>query len=296
MTVIDPAIVGLEIEPFSRRLDVRDSMKHAAAVGDANLRYLDDARPGGVVAHPLFAVVLTWPVMTGLSERLGDRLPPEAVLSMVHAGEHLIFHEPMRPGDDIRITGRVAAVSPVSAGTLLVLCLEAAGKNGPLFTEYATALFRGVACRGEGRGRETLPASAPKPAAKSGPGETVLDERVFIPPEAAHLYDGCTDIIFPIHTSNAFARAVGLPGVIYQGTATLARAATAFCNGVLGGDPARLKEIACRFSGFVSPGSTLRVHARGLSPDSTAEDQDYGFSVYREDGAEALGRGFVRAR
>jgi hypothetical protein len=40
-----------------------------------------------------------------------------------------------------------------------------------------------------------------------------------------YVYDGCTNIYFPIHTSVGFARMVGLPDIILQGTATLAYAA-----------------------------------------------------------------------
>ena len=39
---------------------------YAAALDDANPRYLDDSLPGGLVAPPMFAVAVTWPI----SERI----------------------------------------------------------------------------------------------------------------------------------------------------------------------------------------------------------------------------------
>ena len=80
------------------------------------------------------------------------------------------------------------------------------------------------------------------------------------------MYDGCTDIVFPIHTSPAFAKMVGLPGVILQGTATLALAVRELINREAGGDPDRLESVGCRFAGMVLPDSTIGVRLLGREP------------------------------
>lgn len=41
-------------------------MNYAAAVGDDNPRCFDDERPAGVVAPPMLAVALTWPLAAGM--------------------------------------------------------------------------------------------------------------------------------------------------------------------------------------------------------------------------------------
>ena len=81
---------------------------------------------------------------------------------------------------------------------------------------------------------------------------------------APFIYDGCTDIHFPIHTSRKFANDVGLPGIIHQGTATLAYAARELVNREARGNPALLKALACRFTGMVRPGSDDRTADSGM--------------------------------
>lgn len=56
---------------------------------------------------------------------------------------------------------------------------------------------------------------------------------------------------------------MGLPGIIHQGTATLAYAARELVNREARGNPALLKALACRFTGMVRPGSDDRTADRG---------------------------------
>ena len=139
---IDSSLVGTSLAGLEREVTWRETMNYAAAVGDANPRCLDDTLRDGVVAPPLFAVAVTWPIMERIQEQLGGALSMEVIATMVHATEHLGFHRLIRPGDRLRIGGRVAAVMPCPAGTRFVLRLDAIDpEGGAVFTEYAGALF-----------------------------------------------------------------------------------------------------------------------------------------------------------
>ena len=286
---IDTSIVGFALSPMEREVSWRDTMNYAAAVGDLDPRYLDDTREGGVVAPPLFAVAVTWPLVTALSEGLGDALRPEIVATMVHASERLVFHRPIRPRDRLRLTGRVAALVSTPAGAHLVLRIDAADAGGsPVFTELNGAIFRGVACKGEDRGRESLP-DTPR---WEEPPAPLWAASIPVARQAAHVYDGCTDIVFPIHTSAAFARSVGLPDIILQGTAALALAAREILDREAAGEPARLKEIGCRFAGMVIPGTSVSVELSAR--EERQGDSLLGFRVLDEGGNQALKQGFAR--
>ena len=288
---IDSSLVGTILAGLEREVTWRETMNYAAAVGDANPRYLDDTLSDGIVAPPLFAVAVTWPIMERIQEQLGGALSMEVIATMVHATEHLIFHRPVRPGDRLRIGGRVAAVMPSSAGTRFVLRLDATDPEGrAVFTEYAGALFRGVSCADSGRGRVDLPVWP----SRAEPDSPLWEVEIPIPRQAAHIYDGCTDIVFPIHTSTAFARGVGLPDILLQGTATLALAAREILNREAQGAPERLREIGCRFTGMVIPGTSIRVQLLGKEPGKNGTDLD--FRVLNGEGGNALRRGFVRLR
>jgi len=286
---ISSSVVGTEPAGLLREVTWRETMNYAASVGDTNPRYLDDTLAEGVVAPPLFAVAVTWPITERIQEQLKGAVPLEVIPTMVHAAEHLVFHRPIRPGDRLRVRGRVAAVLPSSAGTRLVLRLDATDEGGdPVFTEYGWALFRGVGCSGAARGEENVPV-LPR---WEEPGSAIWDVEITIPRHAAHVYDGCTNIVFPIHTSVAFARRVGLPDIILQGTATLATAAREILNREAQGTPERLREIACRFTDMVIPGTPVRVQ---LSRRESGRDGLLlGFRVLNQAGQAALRWGFAR--
>lgn len=251
-------VVGVKIPPQDRRVTWRETMNYAAAVGDVNPRYFDDAAPEGIVAPPMFAVAVTWPIVTGLQGLLGNALPPAAMHRLVHASEHLVFHKPLKPGRTLSIGGAVTSLSATRAGALLTLRLDASESDGaPVFTERVGAMFRGVSCD-----PFALPGESPDAVQAPEAGEAPSFEvAIPISREAAHLYDGCTNIVFPIHTSRAFALGAGLPDIILQGTATLAMTARELVNREGDADPGRLLELSCRFTGMVIPGSTIRVRA-----------------------------------
>jgi acyl dehydratase len=205
-------------------------------------------------------------------------------MTQVHYTERLDFHRPVRPGDHLTINGIVAGIRPHRAGTHCHIRYEAIDReNRPVFTEFTGALFRGVACRGEG-----VDLGLPEEPAGDWSTGVVWNREIRVSPMLPYVYDGCSDIVFAIHTSPAFAVGVGLPGIILQGTCTLALAARELVNREAGGDPQRLKTLSCRFSGMVQPGTTIRVELK------TRNREDLFFEVINQEGQKAVSRGYAR--
>lgn len=283
--------VGAPFKEYTCTVDARRTMNYAAAVGDAHPAYFDDERPGGIVAPPLFPVALTWPVVEHITDYLqADGFPQEVLFTQVHYSEHLSLHQPVTPGMHLTIQGVIAAILPHRAGTCVVIRFDAQDAAGrPVFTEHLGAMMRGVLCADAGKGGESLP-SVPLQT-----GESVLWESVIpIDPLAPFIYDGCTNIYFPIHTSVQFAHQVGLPGIIYQGTATLAVSVHKILNQEAGGDPHRLTAVYCRFSGMVLPGSSIRVRLTGKN--KTAQGTDLFFTVCNAEEKKAISDGYLRLK
>ncbi len=63
----------------------------------------------------------------------------------------------------------------------------------------------------------------------------------------------------PIHLDDAFARSVGLPGVIAHGMLQMGIAATVAAEA--GGGPEHLRRFSVRFAGMVVPGDTVTFTA-----------------------------------
>lgn len=74
----------------------------------------------------------------------------------------------------------------------------------------------------------------------------------------------------PIHLDAAFARTVGLPGVIAHGMLQMGLLAR------VAGEPRRLRRLSCRFAGMVRPGDTVtfRGEEQGGRVQLSASNQD----------------------
>lgn len=285
---ISPEIVGFEVPERKHRIHWRETTNFAAAIGDTNPRYLDDTVKGGLVAPPLFAVTLTWPLLSALPAHLPEVLTPDVVATMVHANEHLIFHEPIRPGDKLHLRGRIEGLVPTQAGAFLVVRSEGMiPGRGAMFTEYGGVLFRGVKVAGEARLLSKLP-EVPKPI---GDGPPLWQAEIPVERSLPFVYDGCTGIVFPIHTSVRVAKENGLPDIVLQGTATLALAARQIINSECDGVPFALKEIACRFTGMVVPGTPVQF--RLIGRDRANGRTGVFFDLHANGGSAALSGGFA---
>lgn len=292
MPRMQPKIVGLRLKEFRTEVTWRRTTNYAAAVGDLNPHYLDDLQEGGLIAPPMFAVALSWPVLGHLEEFL----PPAHVLSadtlrsVVHYREHISIARLVRPGDRLVLAGSVASVVPHRSGTELVLRFDvrdAAGK--PVHTEFVGGLLRGVSLDGQ-EGIGPVPGAPALPTDLTGE-RPVWEAAVPIDAAAPYVYDGCSDIVFPIHTSPRFARAMGLPGIVLQGTATMAYAVRELVNRELDADATRVAVLAARFSRLVSPGTTL--HVRLLSRGNSDHGSGLWFDVVDAAGWRVVTDGYV---
>jgi acyl dehydratase len=282
---LDSRFTGARLRPYRIDVDQRRTTNYAAAVDDDNPLYFDDRRPEGLIAPPMLAVALTWPVSSNMGDYIELKdFPRDVLMSQVHYTERLDFHRPVRPGDRLTIKGLIAGLLPHRAGTHSIMRYEAFDReNRPVFTEHIGAMFRGVACRGEGVALN-LPADL-QGDWSAGP---VWRHPIRVDPMLPYIYDGCSDIVFAIHTSPAFAVGVGLPGIILQGTCTLALAARELVNREASGDPMRLKTLSCRFTGMVRPGTTISVELKSRNTE------DLFFEVINQEGEKAVSKGYAR--
>jgi acyl dehydratase len=250
--------IGSKHGPHSTTVSARALLAYAAGIGETGERFLDDARPGGIVAFPAYCVSVEWPVV-----RVGGGTPEhplgvsrQEMLRGVHAIQDSCFHRPIRPGDRLSTESQVVEIGSTRAGAIVRSKLETRDAQGaPMVTSWSGALYRGVAIQGEPRVLETPP---PLPALELVESELECVE-IPIAREAPHVYTECADIWNPIHTEREVALAAGLPDIILHGTATWALAARELLRRRAGGDPERLERLAGRFAAMVIPGEPIRV-------------------------------------
>ncbi|OGR27645.1 MAG: hypothetical protein A2277_15230 [Desulfobacterales bacterium RIFOXYA12_FULL_46_15] len=284
-------LVGTKLKPYQTQISPRDISNYAAAVEDNNPNYFDDEKQEGIVSHPLFPVAVTWPVLSHLERFIdSEDFPTEVLMTQVHYTEHLILHRLVRPGDRIIIHGSIKAFLPHRAGTHAVISLEAEDAAGlPVFTEIVGAMLRGVSCQEGSTAGELL--LVPENDIST---QILWTSGIPVDLERPYIYDGCTRIEFPIHTSPSFARMVGLPGIILQGTATLAYAVRELVNHEAGQDPGRILEIACKFSGMVRPGTDIKICCTGKKVHERYTDVF--FEVLNCNKEKAIRSGYIKIK
>jgi len=280
---IPGSIAGTEVGALSTSLDARWLMAYAAALGLDDPRYFDTLAKNGPIIHPLFSVCYEWPAVLALRAKA---VRESWALLGVHSTHHLIIHRPPTVADRLLTRAQIIAVRPSRAGTLVVARLSTVDRNGqPVTTTDYGSVYRGVVTQGDAR-MQTEPLARPAPPASP---ETRWTAAVSVGSRTSHLYSECARIWNPIHTDIAVARSAGLAAPILHGSATLALAVSQLVQRDLDGDPARVREIAVRFTGPVFMPSTFTVRARGRAGDLLA------FDAVDERGEPVLSDGVLRA-
>ena len=272
--------VGTETPPYDQDITTRRCLAYAAALGETDDVYFDDARPGGIIAHPAMAVSLEWPPSRDLRLVPAFGATPDEHLRVVHAEQDTQFHTPIRPGDKLSARGHLISVERIKPGAKTVTKLILERDDGtPISTSFSTAIYRGV----ETDGADTV-TEAPAPWPEEAPPNPWAETSIAVARELPHIYTECADIFSGIHTEREVALAAGLPDIILHGTCTWALAMSVIIDAYLDGQPEKLARFAGRFTGMVIPGTDIIVR-HGATPSGAQ------FEVIAADGSTAISKG-----
>lgn len=234
---------------YPERTDVIDpdrAKAYAAATNDGNPAY-----ESGKFAPPVFGVVPTWDAMGAV---VGDMVPAEALMMIVHGEQDMHFHQPLVPGRSLKTAASPFSVRVGGSGTRLTVKVTSvdAETGEPVLDQYITTFIRGMS-DGESGGPDKPDHAFDETARATQVGHVAIhvdDDQTF-------RYRDASGDQMPIHVDDEFAKAVGLPGIIAHGLCTMAMTSQAVVGAVAGGDPSRLKRLAVRFSKNVFPGDDV---------------------------------------
>ena len=237
--------LGTVYEERTATIDADRARAYAAATNDDNPAY-----ESGKYAPPVFGVVPGWEAL-GLA--VADIIPPEALMMVVHGEQDMHFRQPLAPGMTLKSRGEAHSVRVGGSGTRLVVKVTSVDESGaPVLDQYITTFIRGMS-DGESGGPDKPDHTFPEEARANKVGEYTIhvdDDQTF-------RYRDASGDEMPIHVDDAFAKSVGLPGIIAHGLCTMAMTSQAVIKTVADGDPARLKRLAVRFSKNVFPGNDV---------------------------------------
>jgi acyl dehydratase len=238
--------LGTAYEARTATIDPERARAYAAATNDDNPAYQD-----GSFAPPVFGVVPTWEALMAVA---ADVVPSEALMMVVHGEQDMHFHAPLVPGTTLVTRAEPYSVRVGGSGTRLTVKVssEDAEDATPVMTQYVTLFIRGMA-DGESGGPDKPDHEFPSEARARKVGEL----SIHVDDDQTFRYRDASGDEMPIHVDDAFAKSVGLPGIIAHGLCTMAMCSQAVITEVADGDPSRLARLAVRFAANVFPGSDV---------------------------------------
>jgi acyl dehydratase len=238
--------LGTTYEERTDTIDPERAKQYAAATNDDNPAY-----ESGKFVPPVFGVVPAWDAL-GLA--VGDIIPPESLMMVVHGEQDMHFHKPLVPGTTLKTQSEALSTRVSGSGTRLAVKVTStdAADGSPVMEQYITTFIRGMS-DGEAAGPDKPDHTFPDEARTKKVGEYT----VHVDDDQTFRYRDASGDQMPIHVDNDFAKSVGLPGIIAHGLCTMAMTSQAVIKTVADGDPSRLKRLAVRFSKNVFPGNDV---------------------------------------
>jgi acyl dehydratase len=239
--------LGTTLPEHTATVDGERARAYAAATNDDNPAY-----ESGKYAPPLFAVVPTW---DSVIDGAATMIPPEALGMVVHGEHDIHYHQPLVPGQTLKTHGEIYAVRVGRSGTRFTSRIVSVDESGaPALEQFNTAFIRAMS-DGDSGGPAKPDHAFPEDARSRPAGEL----SVHVDDDQTYRYRDASGDTMPIHVDDAFAKSMGLPGIIAHGLCTMAMCSQAVIKTVAGADPGRLKRLAVRFAKPVLPGNDVVV-------------------------------------
>ena len=237
-------------------VDADRARAYAAATNDPNAAYA-----AGTLAPPVFGVVPTW---RSMSDALTSMVPPEAFLMIVHGEQDMHFHQPLAPGQRLSTAAEAFSIRVGRSGTRYTMKVlsDDVGTGSLVLEQYVTMFIRGMT-DGVSAGPDKPEHGFPR-GARAQPVGTFT---VHVDDDQTYRYKEASGDDNAIHVDDAVAKGVGLPGIIVHGLCTMAMTSQAVISSAAGGDPARLRRLAVRFSRPVFPGTDVVTTIYDAGPD-----------------------------
>jgi acyl dehydratase len=256
---INPKVVGKTFDADPVEITRGACMFFALAVGDRNDVYLDERRPCGIIAPPMFAAVYG---RTPTAQILRDKDIDIEYDRVLHFSQAFHWQVVVRPGDIISTRAMVTGVSGLETGELLEFETVSTNQNGEIAVKGEWAyLVRNPDVPGRQRSLDRTVTVE----------EQMFASRLHIPKEQSFLYAEASTDRNPLHVNAAAAAARGFRDVIVHGLCTLSLCHRAVSEALCKEDPTRIKTLFSRFSRPVFPGSSMIFRGKKIEADASSK-------------------------
>ena len=241
---LNKALVGKEYPPQPYEIKAEESKKYAYGYNEDLPLFTDESRQAGLVAPPMFGVKYAG---VTIGQVFFDPEFQVNFARLVHGEQDMEFLEAVRPGDVITTVARIASVEEKSTGEIFVVETHSTNQKGRPVLHCQSTFF----IRGKQPGAGTKEPEAVQERIYRYTGDMkVRENQTYIYAEGSGDHN-------PIHVDPAFAKQVGLPGIILQGLCTMAFCFKTVQDQAAGRDPLRIRRLRVRFAKPVLPLDTV---------------------------------------
>ncbi len=269
--------LGKEYHSVPLLVDAESIRKYALATNEKNPLYLNTELDAKLVPPPIYPVVFLPEILSQLVDD-SEKMDFD-ILRVVHAEHQMSWREALHPGDEIHTTAKIINMEQRGINEILDLLIHCKRDDAIVVEMNYRLLVRG---KKKEESKKTM-----KAPLVSETREVLLERKSIVTSDQGVRYAEASGDHNPIHTSDDIARSVGLPRAILHGLCTMALASQVLVDGLLEGNPERLKSMSVRFSQPVLLNQTLTttVYDAGESDDGL---QTVNFETRDEKGVPVL--------
>jgi len=246
---ISSSFVYTPIGDVTYRPDFNEIDQYNEAINN-DKSIMSDSSP---VAHPMFYTKINWRITEKLNEYLEKPIDKRILKTIVHQSEHISIYKPLHANDNLTVKSKLWSIEPHKKGTKMMVKFDYFSGGTLLATEYTSGIFFGVKCIGK---RICL---GDKPKSFRIEEKPLREKHISINKNLPWDYAEKVKIDAPIHTNLEFARSIGLPGNILQGTCTLGKSVNAIIQMEQLGSSECISSISAKFTGMIVPPDIMTV-------------------------------------
>jgi acyl dehydratase len=221
--------------------------QYARATNEKNPLYFGTDSDADLIPPPLYPVVFLPDILSQLVDDAGEM--NLNILRVVHAEHQIVWKDTIHPEDKIRTFAKIINMEQRGINEILDLLIHLKRDDDTVVEMNYRLLSRGKKKEGESKSSTE--------AEVSEKGKVLLKQSSVVSADQGLRYAEASGDHNPIHKSDEIARSVGLPRAILHGLCTMALASQVIVDGLLNGDPRRLKSMSVRFSRPVLLDQTL---------------------------------------
>ncbi len=246
---ISSNFIHTQISDYYYSVDLNDVIKYNDAVKNDNHQISSEQKN----LHPLYYTKISWKIIENLNEFLKTRIDDKILNTIVHQSEYIIFHSELKIPAKLNVQSKIWSIKAHKKGTKMLIRFDYYSDNELIATEYSGGLLFGVKYIGESESLGELP----KNIKLNGPvrWKKTIDIDKLLP----YKYAEKAEIDAPIHTNPKFAKTIGLPSIILQGTCTFAKAINLLIHEKTDKNYAKIQSVSAKFTGMLIPPNKMTV-------------------------------------